>query len=662
MSYLALARKWRPDHFDEVVGQEHVARTLKNSIEQDRVHHAYLFCGARGVGKTSTARILAKALNCQGPDGEREGPTAEPCYECQSCKDITEGQAVDVYEIDGASNRGINEIRELREGVRYAPSQSRYKIYIIDEVHMLTTEAFNALLKTLEEPPEHAYFIFATTEPQKIPITILSRCQRFDFKRIQQGDIVDHLAKICSEEGLDAEESALELIARQADGAMRDAQSLLDQVIGFAGDTITEKQVADILGVANREHLFEISRAILARDPAGALGALDTVHRFGYDMQQFASELVTHLRDLVVVSAVDDPMEVTKLTASELDEARSQLDSMQLTGDERRQLVHRFFSVMADGAKEMTQSPYPKLVFEMTLVRLTQLEPLKSIDLLVDKLEALEGEFDGTEPFEPPTEGSPSPSPKKGGQDAGGTDPESTSAATSEQGTSREGGSPAEPRAEESNEAGDEDDESDPALDVEPESDPEPDEEPDPGVQDAGQPEPPPMEPRPGDAGGEPVSNEPTTIDVSAQSGAAADADATDVEQRWRRVIDVLCDELGASGVQYEHAHPDRLEDGLIKLGCEGQFYEFFKDDRHQELIEEAASRALGGEWTVSIEAWDGVDASSETLADQREAKFKKRKADLYETVRNHEAVTRARELFGVEADDVYVDVDLKER
>src|SRR5690554_131613 len=195
MSYVVLARKWRPEHFEEVVGQGHVARTLKNAIEQDRVHHAYLFCGARGVGKTSTARILAKALNCE------QGPTSTPCYKCASCLEISKGQSVDVFEIDGASNRGINEIRDLREGVRYAPSRDRNKIYIIDEVHMLTTEAFNALLKTLEEPPPHARFIFATTEPQKIPVTILSRCQRFDFKRIGQKDIVDHLGFLCEQEG-----------------------------------------------------------------------------------------------------------------------------------------------------------------------------------------------------------------------------------------------------------------------------------------------------------------------------------------------------------------------------------------------------------------------------------------------------------------------------
>lgn len=298
MSYVVLARKWRPKYFEEVVGQGHVARTLKNSISQDRVAHAYLFTGARGVGKTSTARILAKALNCH------QGPTDTPCYACPSCVEISAGQSVDVFEIDGASNRGINEIRELREGARYAPSRDRYKIYIIDEVHMLTTEAFNALLKTLEEPPSHVKFVFATTEPQKIPVTILSRCQRFDFKRITQQDIVEHLTDLCQKEQINAERAALQLLARQAAGGMRDALSLLDQVISFAGDQISEEQVIQILGVANRRHLFELSHAVLSRDAERALITLDDVHRYGYDLHQFASEMVNHLRDLMVTRVV----------------------------------------------------------------------------------------------------------------------------------------------------------------------------------------------------------------------------------------------------------------------------------------------------------------------------------------------------------------------
>ncbi len=392
MSYVVLARKWRPEHFEEVVGQGHVARTLKNSIEQNRVAHAYLFTGARGVGKTSTARILAKALNC------KEGPTATPCYKCSSCLEISKGQSVDVFEIDGASNRGINEIRELREGARYAPSRDAKKIYIIDEVHMLTTEAFNALLKILEEPPAHVIFIFATTEPQKIPVTILSRCQRFDFKRITQRDIVEHLEHLCKHEGINADKAALQLIARQAAGGMRDALSLLDQIISFAGKEIREDQIAEILGVANRKHLFELSEAILSRNAEQALIVIDDVNRFGYDLNQFASELVNHFRDLMVTAVVKNPEDVTDLTESELKQARAQLDGVP------KDLLHRHFTIMVEGARDMHRSPYPKLIFEMTLVRMAVLEPLIGLDLLVDKLRALEGVLEDSGTSAPPME------------------------------------------------------------------------------------------------------------------------------------------------------------------------------------------------------------------------------------------------------------------
>lgn len=383
MSYVVLARKWRPRQFDEVVGQEHVARTLANAIEQDRVAHAFLFTGARGVGKTSTARILAKALNCE------KGPTPVPCNECTACVEITSGQSVDVFEIDGASNRGINEIRELRDSVRYAPSRSKYKVYIIDEVHMLTTEAFNALLKTLEEPPPHVKFIFATTEPQKIPVTILSRCQRYDFKRIGQADIVRHLELLCGAEKIDADKAALQIIARQAAGGMRDALSLLDQIISFAGTRVTETEVNEILGVANRQHLFDLSEAILSHDAERALLVLDEVNRYGYDLPQFASELVSHFRDLMVISVVKSPDRVTDLTATEIEVAKQQISGAPT------ELLHRFFSLMVTGAQEMARSAYPKLILEMALVRLAQLEPLTGLDLLVDRLAALEAEFDG---------------------------------------------------------------------------------------------------------------------------------------------------------------------------------------------------------------------------------------------------------------------------
>ena len=378
MSYVVLARKWRPQHFEDVVGQEHVARTLTNAIHQDRVAHAFLFCGPRGVGKTSTARILAKALNC------KTGPTATPCYNCVSCDEISRGTAVDVFEIDGASNRGVGEIRELREGVNYSASRDRYKIYIIDEVHMLTTEAFNALLKTLEEPPSHVKFIFATTEPQKIPVTILSRCQRFDFKRIPIRKIVGLLEKITASEGISAEPAALSLIARQADGGGRDALSLTDQVVSFTSGRVTEAEVAEILGVASRELLFRLSGALLGGDVETALAILDEVHHSGHDVQQFAAALVAHQRDLTVVRVTGGGGRMTDFTDSELATARDQVGSVEPS------VLHRSFHLMVQAAEEMSQSTWPKLLFEMALVKMASIEPLVPIDLLIKRLETLE--------------------------------------------------------------------------------------------------------------------------------------------------------------------------------------------------------------------------------------------------------------------------------
>src|SRR5437762_1209501 len=266
MSYEVFARKYRPQTFDELVGQAHVSRTLKNAVEQGRLAHAYLFVGPRGIGKTSTARILAKSLNCA------KGPTITPCGKCDNCLEITGGNSLDVIEIDGASNRGIDDVRELRDNVRYAPAKGRYKIYIIDEVHMLTKEAFNALLKTLEEPPPHVKFIFATTDVQKVPITILSRCQRFDFTGIASPLIIDRLRAVAKAEAVDADDEALELLARRAGGSMRDAQSLLDQLLAFGGDRLTVEQVHQLLGTAQDERVLALASAVLEHDSPRALG------------------------------------------------------------------------------------------------------------------------------------------------------------------------------------------------------------------------------------------------------------------------------------------------------------------------------------------------------------------------------------------------------
>src|SRR5438046_1748034 len=269
MSYEVFARKYRPQTFDDLVGQAHVSRTLKNAVAQNRLAHAYLFVGPRGIGKTSTARILAKSLNCI------KGPTVTPCGECDNCREIAGGNSLDVIEIDGASNRGIDDVRELRDNVRYAPAKGRYKIYIIDEVHMLTKEAFNALLKTLEEPPPHVKFIFATTEVDKVPITILSRCQRFDFAGIALPRIVERLHAIVEKEGMKADDSALELVARRAGGSMRDAQSLLDQLLAFGGDRLSADQVHRLLGTAPDDVIAGLVAAVLAKDAKQALALLD---------------------------------------------------------------------------------------------------------------------------------------------------------------------------------------------------------------------------------------------------------------------------------------------------------------------------------------------------------------------------------------------------
>ena len=294
MSYKVFALKWRPNNFDEIISQNHVTNTLKSAIKANRLAHAYLFAGPRGVGKTSTARILSKALNC------KNGPTLNPCQECSACKEISRGNSLDVIEIDGASNRGIDEIRTLRENVKFAPTHGNFKIYIIDEVHMLTEPAFNALLKTLEEPPPYVKFIFATTRPDKIPLTILSRCQRFDFRRIPAMDIVAQLEKIVAAEKIKIDKEVLFAIARASDGALRDAESVLDQLNSISGGKIILKDVVSVLGIVEQEALFEITEKIIHKDAPGALGVFNQLIDSGKDSGIFLINLIEHFRNLMV--------------------------------------------------------------------------------------------------------------------------------------------------------------------------------------------------------------------------------------------------------------------------------------------------------------------------------------------------------------------------
>jgi DNA polymerase-3 subunit gamma/tau len=378
MGYLVFARKYRPQVFEDVIGQDHVTRTLQNAIKAARVPHALLFAGPRGVGKTSAARILAKALNCA------TGPKPTPCGSCKICQEIASGVSMDVIEIDGASNRGINEIRELRENVKYAPASSRHKIFIIDEVHMLTPEAFNALLKTLEEPPGHVIFIFATTEPNRIPITILSRCQRFDFRRISLTEIIQRLEEIVDQEKISISKDNLLVIARESEGSMRDAQSLLDQVISFAGNEVGDNDVAEVLGVIDRQLLYDVSDAIAKRDAGTCLEILDGLEQHGHDLPGFSRELLQHFRNLMVARIAKNPEKLLDLPKHEVDELIKQSENKDLAH------IQQCFTILLQSEGTLSHSTFPKLILETALIKMVDIEPVIPIDEVLHRLELLE--------------------------------------------------------------------------------------------------------------------------------------------------------------------------------------------------------------------------------------------------------------------------------
>ncbi|MCC6848445.1 MAG: DNA polymerase III subunit gamma/tau [Deltaproteobacteria bacterium] len=412
MAYLVLARKWRPQRFEDVVGQDHVTTTLRNAITQGRIAHAFLFSGPRGVGKTTIARLLARALNCE------RGPTPAPCGACGSCTDIAAGNALDVVEIDGASNTGVDNIRDLNEAVRYRPAAGRFKIYIIDEVHMLSTAAFNALLKTLEEPPEHVKFIFATTEVNRLPATVVSRCQRYEFKRIPMPELLVRLRQIVADEGIETTDAALFDLAREADGSMRDAQSLLDQVIVFAGKTIGEAEVRAALGVADRSVLHRTTEAILARDPATCLKAVEELHRYGYEVGQFCRDLVRQLRNLTVAALFADAALLTDLPDAEVEETMRQA-TLRSSDD-----LQRLFRVAQTGADEIRRSILPAVVLEMTLVKMATMPDAGPIDQLLARLEAMERRLGGGAPGPRPASGpAPSPGPARAATPVAGGGP-----------------------------------------------------------------------------------------------------------------------------------------------------------------------------------------------------------------------------------------------
>lgn len=378
VEYLVMARKWRPQVFEDVAGQDHVIRTLQNAVKLDRIAHAFIFSGPRGVGKTSVARILAKALNCE------QGPTPTPCQVCTHCREITEGIALDVHEIDGASNRGIDEIRELRENIKFLPASSRFKVYIIDEVHMLTREAFNALLKTLEEPPPHVVFIFATTETHKIPATILSRCQCFDFRRISLKQIGDNLRKIAAAEGIAISDKGLAWIAAAGDGSMRDSQSIFDQIVSYAGTAIENQNIEEILGLTDRRFVIAIAEAVLARNAAQCLKLIDEGYYAGLDMQVFYQMLVDHFRNLVLTKVVAGAEGITEMSQEDWSKLQEQ------TGHVSRETLQRLLEILMAEEETMRRTQSPRLVLEMALTRMAHLAPLIPIDEILARMASLE--------------------------------------------------------------------------------------------------------------------------------------------------------------------------------------------------------------------------------------------------------------------------------
>lgn len=376
MSYVVIARRWRPQQFDEVIGQEHVSRTLANAIANNRIAHAYIFSGPRGVGKTTTARILAKAVNCE------KGPTPTPCNECASCKAITQGNSLDVVEIDGASNRGIDEIRNLREKIRFAPAMGKYRVYIIDEVHMLTKEAFNALLKTLEEPPEHVIFIFATTEIHRVPATILSRCQRFDFRRIAVRTIMEHLQRICKAEKIEIEEEALLQIAKKADGSMRDAESILDQIISYAGTKITFEDVVQALGVIHQDFYFKLTDQIKNAAIKDIILSADTIFETGHDLNEFLLGFEEHLRNILVIKSTGS----TKL----IDTSENYLERYkQLANEFSENDLVGYLQTVGETINVVKSSQQPQLKFELGLIKLAKMPKTAQIDDLLHQIELL---------------------------------------------------------------------------------------------------------------------------------------------------------------------------------------------------------------------------------------------------------------------------------
>ena len=383
MAYTALYRKWRPARFEDVRGQEHIVRTLKNQIISDRVGHAYLFCGTRGTGKTTIAKIMARAVNCEHPvDGS-------PCNKCAVCRSILEGRSVNVAEIDAASNNGVDNIREIRDQVQYSPTEGKYRVYIIDEVHMLSAGAFNALLKTLEEPPAYVIFILATTEVNKIPITVLSRCQRYDFRRIGNNVIADQVSNLLKVEGVEADEDAVRYVAKAADGSMRDALSLLEQCISFYyGQRLTYEKVLDVLGAVDTQVFSKLLRLIIRCDVPGCVQLMDEISSQGRDLSQFVTDFIWYLRNLLVLKTADDAENMLDMSEDNLKLLREEAEM--ISGE----TLMRFIRIFSELANQIRYASQKRVLIELALIKLTKPQMEPNLDSILQRLDELEDRMD----------------------------------------------------------------------------------------------------------------------------------------------------------------------------------------------------------------------------------------------------------------------------
>ncbi len=599
MSYLVLARKYRPTSFADIVGQDHVVRTLKNAIALDRVHHAFLFTGARGVGKTTTARVLARALNCE------KGPTADPCGVCAACKEIASGGSPDVLEIDGASNTGVDNVRELRETVRYLPSRGRCKLYIIDEVHMLSTAAFNALLKTLEEPPPHVKFIFATTEPHKIPVTILSRCQRFDFRKVSVPQLLDHVRGILAKEGLKLGPTALSAIVREAQGSVRDALSLLDQVLSFAGETPDDGAVAQALGLVERETIVEMAGAVLRKDAPRLLELVAEADLRGHDLGDVVNLLVEHLRDLTVVKVVAEP------SAALLERSPGELEVLRAQAEQAsRPDLHRYFALAVAVAEDVSRSAQPRVSLEMGLLRLLEVAPAAELADLLQRLDALAGgKGSGDSGGSGPRSGPPSrPSPQGPPAQAQGAQPQAQA--------------PAQAQAQAQ-----------------------------------------PQKPQPQQARPNPSTSTSTSTSTKDEAPAEAKAVAAppaagDTHTAWQRLVERARGQRPAMASVLEHARVLRFGPDGVELGYErGSFYlEAARDPELRDWLLGVLQESLGGSVPLTVVPVDeaAAVAAPASLAEESTARHKQRKDEITQSARTHPAVQSAIDILGGQITEVH--------